>query len=157
MILTLPFILTMWFISRICQLSVSMGILHFCLRQMKCWFHQNFYQARLSGHQTVNLVCSPPLDQLPFLAKLFLPTLLLIRIVILHNFIPYHWFTTALLTVFLTWSFDMNVTWPHFCSITVSSLLANGRNMEFRLWLEKCRILSWWFSFDLSISKFLPP
>jgi hypothetical protein len=87
----------------------------------------------------VNLVCSPPLDQLPFLAKLLLPTLLLIRIVILHNFIPYHWFTTTLLTVFLIWSFDMNVTWPHFCSITVSLLLANGRNIEFCLWLENLR------------------
>ena len=131
MILALTFVLTMCFISRFCQ---HLGILLFWLQQMKCWFHQNFYPARLFGHRTANLVPSPPIDQLqgtilmPFLMNLIFSTFLLTRIEIdlLHDCLSYFWLNTALLAVYLPWSkFDINVIWPHFCSITVSSLLCS--------------------------------
>ena len=132
MILALTFLLTLCFISRIFQLPVSMGILLFWLQQTKSWFHQNFYPARLFGHQTANLVLSPPIDQLqgtilmPFLRKLIFSTFLLTRIGLFRDCLSYFWLTTALLAVYLPWSkFDINVIWPHFCSITVSSLLCS--------------------------------
>jgi len=121
MILALTFVLTVCFISRICQLPVSMGILLFWLRQTKCWFHQNFYPARLFGHQTANLVLSPPIDQLqgtilmPFLMNLIFSTFLLTRIEIdlLHDCLSYFWLNTALLAVYLPWS-----KFWHECNLT---------------------------------------
>ena len=119
MILALTFCFTTCFISRICQLPVSVGILLFWLQLTKCWFHQNFYPARLFGHQTANLVLSPPIDQLQgtilmsFLMKLIFSTFLLTRIDLLRDCLSYFWLTTALLAVYLPWS-----KFWHECNLT---------------------------------------